>query len=82
MRSHGVNVPDPTFNSNGPGGGGGGGGGFGFGGGFRSGERNSPAFQTALKACQSLRPQFGRGGPGGGRAPRVRRRRQHGWFEQ
>ena len=71
MRSHGVNVPDPTFNNNGTpggGGGGGGGGGFGFGGGFRSGERNSPAFQTALKACQSLRPQFGRGGPGGGGA--------------
>ncbi len=70
MRSHGVNVPDPTFNNNGTpgGGGGGGGGGFGFGGGFRSGERNSPAFQSALKACQSLRPQFGRGGPGGGGA--------------
>ena len=72
MRSHGVNVPDPTFNNNGApggGGGGGGGGGFGFGGGFRSGQRNSPAFQTALKACQSLRPRFGRGGPGGGGAP-------------
>ena len=65
MRSHGVNVPDPTFNNNGTAGGGGG---FGFGGGFRSGERNSPAFQTALKACQSLRPRFGRGGPGGGGA--------------
>jgi hypothetical protein len=66
MRSHGVNVPDPTFNNNGtPGGGGGAGGGFGFGGGFRSGQRNSPAFQAAAKACQSLRPQFGRGGPGG-----------------
>ena len=65
MRSHGVNVPDPTFNNNGTAGGSGG---KGFGGGFRSGERNSPAFQTALKACQSLRPRFGRGGPGGGGA--------------
>jgi hypothetical protein len=65
MRSHGVNVPDPTFNNNGTPGGAGGGGGFGFGGGFRSGQRNSPAFQAAAKACQSLRPQFGRGGPGG-----------------
>lgn len=62
MRSHGVNVPDPTINSNG---GAGGGGGFGFGGGFRSAQRNSPAFQAAAKACQSLRPQLGRGGPGG-----------------
>jgi hypothetical protein len=61
MRSHGVNVPDPTFN----GGGGAGGGGFGFRQGFSSSQRNSPAFQTALKACQSLRPRFGRGGPGG-----------------
>ncbi|HEY1510368.1 MAG TPA: hypothetical protein VGF93_15270 [Solirubrobacteraceae bacterium] len=64
MRSHGVNVPDPTLNNNG-GAGGAPGSGFGFGGGFRSGQRNSPAFQAAAKACQSLRPQFGRGGPGG-----------------
>jgi hypothetical protein len=62
MRSHGVNVPDPTFNNNG--GGGGPGAGFGFRGGFNSSQRNSPAFQAAAKACQSLRPQFGRGGPG------------------
>jgi hypothetical protein len=68
MRSHGVNVPDPTFNNNGTPGGGAGGG-FGFGGGFRSGQRNSPAFQAAAKACQSLRPRFGRGGPGGAGAP-------------
>lgn len=63
MRSHGVNVPDPTA-------GGGAGGGFGFGQ-FRSIDRNSPAFQTASKACASLRPRFGRGGPGGpgGAAP-------------
>jgi hypothetical protein len=62
MRSHGVNVPDPTFNGNG---------GFGFRQAFRSVDRNSPAFQSALKACQSLRPQFGRGagGPGGGAPP-------------
>jgi hypothetical protein len=58
MRSHGVNIPDPTFNGDGPGGGG-------FGQGLRSSDRNSPAFQSALKACQSLRPRFGRGGPGG-----------------
>ena len=56
MRSHGINMPDPTAN---------GGGGFGFRQAFRSIDRNSPAFQTAAKACQSLRPRFGRGGPGG-----------------
>jgi hypothetical protein len=55
MRSHGVNIPDPTFN---------GGGGFGFRQTFRSIDRNSPAFQAANKACSSLRPRFGRGGPG------------------
>ncbi len=63
MRSHGVNIPDPTAN---------GGGGFGFRQAFRSIDRNSPAFQAAAKACQSLRPRFGRGGPGaapGGAAP-------------
>ncbi len=57
MRSHGVNIPDPQFNS---------GGGFGFRQAFRSIDRNSPAFQSALQACQSLRPRFGRGGAGGG----------------
>lgn len=61
MRSHGVNVPDPTFNNNGTPGGG-----FGFRGQFRSTDRNSPAFQSALKACQSLRPKFGPGGGAGG----------------
>jgi hypothetical protein len=55
MRSHGVNVPDPTFNGNGA---------FGFRQAFRSIDRNSPAFQSALKACQSLRPRFGRGAGG------------------
>jgi hypothetical protein len=57
MRSHGVNVPDPTFNSTG---------GFGLRQLFGSVDRNSPAFQAGLKACQSLRPRFGRGGGGGG----------------
>jgi hypothetical protein len=57
MRSHGINVPDPNFNS---------GGGFGFRQAFRSIDRNSPAFQSAQKACASLRPSFGRGGPAGG----------------
>jgi hypothetical protein len=55
MRSHGVDVPDPSTT----------GGGFGIGRAFRSIDRNSPAFQSAMKACSSLRPQFGRGGPGG-----------------
>ena len=41
-------------------------GGFGFRRAFRSIDRNSPAFQAANKACASLRPRFGRGGPGGG----------------
>jgi hypothetical protein len=60
MRSHGINIPDPTFNTNGL---------FGFRRAFGSVDRNSPAFQAANKACASLRPQFGRrgaGGPGGG----------------
>jgi hypothetical protein len=59
MRSHGVNIPDPTTNGNG----------FGFRQQFRSIDRNSPAFQSANKACASLRPRFGRGGPGGGGPP-------------
>lgn len=57
MRSHGIDVPDPTTS--------GAAGGFGFARQFRSIDRNSPAFQAANKACASLRPQFGRGGPGG-----------------
>ena len=64
MRSHGVDVPDPTFNGNGVGRG------FGFRRAFGSVDRNSPAFQSAMTACQSLRPRFGRGGGGGaGGAP-------------
>lgn len=62
MRSHGINVPDPQFGTAG---------GFGIRQAFRSIDRNSPAFQTALEACQSLRPRFGRGagGPAGGPPP-------------
>ena len=53
MRSHGVNVPDPTFNS---------GGSFGFRQAFRALDRNSPNFQSALTACRTDRPRFGRFG--------------------
>lgn len=60
MRSHGIDVPDPTTT--------GAGGGFGIGRTFRSIDRNSPTFKTAMTACQSLRPSFGRGGGGGGAA--------------
>ncbi len=64
MRSHGVNIPDPTTSGGGPGGGG-----FGFGaqGGtnFRA-LLNTPAFKTANTACASLRPKFGGGRFGGG----------------
>jgi hypothetical protein len=56
MRSHGINIPDPTFNGNG---------GFGIGRELRSIDSGSPAFQAANKACSSLRPRFGPGGPGG-----------------
>jgi hypothetical protein len=56
MRSHGIDMPDPQFNGNG---------GFGFRRAFGSVDRNSPAFQAAAQACRSLRPRFGRGGPGG-----------------
>jgi len=55
MRSHGIDVPDPTTTGTG---------GFGFRRAFGSVDRNSPAFQAANKKCASLRPQFGRGGPG------------------
>jgi hypothetical protein len=57
MRSHGINIPDPTFNGTG---------GFGIGRELRSIDRNSPAFVAANTACGSLRPRFGRGGGGGG----------------
>jgi hypothetical protein len=55
MRSHNVDIPDPSTS---------GGGGFGI---FRQipqSERNSPAFQAALKSCSSVLPRFGRGGGG------------------
>ena len=54
MRSHGIDIPDPTTSS---------GGGFGI---FRqisSSERNSPTFKSAMQACSSTLPNFGnRGG--------------------
>lgn len=59
MRSHGIDIPDPQAGA--------GTGGLGFRRAFGSVDRNSPAFRTALTACQSLRPRFGGGGgPGGG----------------
>lgn len=64
MRSHGVNMPDPTTSGGGPGGGG-----FAFGAQGGTNFRalfNTPAFKTASAACASLRPKFGgRGGFGG-----------------
>jgi hypothetical protein len=57
MRSHGIDLPDPTTGGNA---------GFGFRRSLGSIDRNSPAFQAASQACSSLRPRFGRGGPGGG----------------
>jgi len=54
MRSHSIDIPDPTSS----------GGGFGI---FRtitSAERNSPAFKSAIQACSSTLPRFGRGGAG------------------
>jgi hypothetical protein len=62
MRSHSINIPDPS--SSGTGGG--------FGAVFRDitpAERQSPAFQTAFKDCSTTLP-FRRGrGPGGGAPP-------------
>jgi hypothetical protein len=60
MRSHGIDIPDPT--TSGPGG-------FGLRGALRSIDRNSPAFKAANTACASLRPRFGRGLGGGGAPP-------------
>ena len=53
MRSHGLNGARSTVNSGGT---------FGFRQAFRALDRNSPAFQSALSACRSLRPHFGRFG--------------------
>jgi hypothetical protein len=61
MRSHGVNIPDPTTGT----GGGPGAGGGGFGGTLRN-LAATPAGKQAFQACSSLRPRFG---PGGGGAP-------------
>lgn len=60
MRSHNIDIPDPTTS---------GGGGFGT---FRQippSQRNSPAFQSAFKACSSSLPRLGRGGGPGGPPP-------------
>jgi hypothetical protein len=59
MRANHVNIPDPTSN---------GAGGFGIFRSIPSSERNSPAFQTAFKACSSNLP-FRRGGAGGAGGP-------------
>jgi hypothetical protein len=56
MRSHNVDIPDPTTSA---------GGGFGILRQLRSSERNSPAFQSAFQACSGVLPRFGRGGGGG-----------------
>ena len=59
MRAHNVDIPDPSSNGIG---------GFGI---FRSippSERQSPAFQTAFKACSSNLPNRGRFGGRGGAA--------------
>jgi hypothetical protein len=58
MRSHNINIPDPTTSA---------GGGFGILRQIPSSERNSPAFQSALQACRSNIPfRRGGGGPPGG----------------
>ena len=62
MRAHNVNIPDPTGNSAG---------GFGIFRSIPSSERQSPAFQTAFKACSSNLPNGGRFGSGGGGLPSV-----------
>jgi hypothetical protein len=56
MRAHNVDIPDPTSSS---------GGGFGIFRSISSTERQSPAFQAAIKACASTLP-FRRGGGAGG----------------
>ena len=58
MRSHNINIPDPTTSA---------GGGFGILRQIPSSERNSPAFRTALQACSTnlpFRPGARRGGGG------------------
>ncbi len=59
MRSHGVDIPDPTPNASG-------GLGLGLGRALRTIDRASPVFKSALSACQSLRPhRLGGGGTAG-----------------
>jgi hypothetical protein len=60
MRSHNIDIPDPSSSNGGP---------FGIFRSLPSSERNSPAFQAAVKACSSELPQFGNGGPGAPPAP-------------
>lgn len=80
LRAHGQNVPDPTFNDAAPGGGpetsaGGSGSGGAVRQVFGGVDRNSPGFQAAVQACQSVAPKppggairIGVGGPGPGPA--------------
>jgi hypothetical protein len=53
LRSHGIKLPNPTLKSVGS---------FAFRQAVRSVDRSSPAFHSALAACRSLAPQFGRSG--------------------
>jgi hypothetical protein len=57
MRSHSIDIPDPSTS---------GGGGFGIFRSIPSSERNSALFKSALQACSTTLPRFGRGGAGGG----------------
>ena len=50
MRSHGIDIPDPTTSS---------GGGFGILRQISSSERNSPRFKSAMQACSSTLPNRG-----------------------
>jgi GH24 family phage-related lysozyme (muramidase) len=64
MRSHGVDIPDPTTS---------GGGSFAFGAGSAGSSNfrallNTPAYKTANAACASLRPKFGGGTAAAGAA--------------
>jgi hypothetical protein len=55
MRKNQIEIPDPSAT---------GGGGFGILRQIPQTERDSPAFQTAMKACSTNLPRFGRGGGG------------------
>jgi hypothetical protein len=56
MRAHGIDIPDPSTQS---------GGGFGLRRDINPAERNSPAFQSAFRACATSLPFRRGGGPGG-----------------